>query len=389
MQIMLSLLQWEVKVILAVLSLFVFSHNFSDSLPLRHANAAEVVNGNDSEHISCLSDTCEVLEFVTPELRMGYLTLQSHDGEILDYTDKGRFGIEEDWEITFLTSQDDDKYVTLKLVGAEGPIRREISYLLFCETSEVDEGRTIAVHPLIATEYAYDREGGNPLYRHQTADFKLITGDGFEIFADREKAMLWGLENLEALVSVSVIDVLSDYLWHNQQLDSPPGSYNGIIAFLERRIELYPMNYSQYADAAWLWWSKWVTWKKNPDKMPDGEGGVEKAIELLHKGRAANPESAKYFFDAAMTISSLARYHLPEKYEFVENFILKAEELVDDEGDQRKHVRIRLSVAHMYRIREKHGKAIEWYRKVLEVEPENEIALRYLKRLEAAQNGAN
>ncbi|MFP4176128.1 MAG: tetratricopeptide repeat protein [Candidatus Brocadiia bacterium] len=333
--------------------------------------------------LACLADLGgEVVTFSSPELRMEELKLKWEDHRILQFTGQDEYGVAETWNIT--VEEGEDGFVSLRLTAREGGVERKLEYLLYCYASQEDSEVDRPVTPVMATERAVDRESDELLYQAQSVDFTLVPEEGDRVRTDLRQALSWGLNNRDELVSSAVIDVISDYLWHNQGLDSPPGSYNGILKLLDRRIELDPMNNSQYCDAAWLWWSKWVRWKDNPEEMPDGEEGVEKALKLLKKGRAANPKDPEYYFEAAMTINPLARFHVSEQYDFVEAFLLRAEELVSEENDEML-VRVRKSIAHMYRLREMPERAIQWYRKVLEVDPENEVANRYLDRLLSEQ----
>lgn len=166
----------------------------------------------------------------------------------------------------------------------------------------------------------------------------------------------------------------------NQQFDSPQGSYNKAIRIGYRIVTIDHKDIDTYTTIAWLLWSKWVSWTKNPNRMPDGEGKADQAVELLNWGKQWNRKSERFYKESADTIWPLAKYYRTDLYEFVIENYRKAD-LLAGENDLVR-VRVRLNLGHAYRQIHEKQNAIYWYKRVLELAPANDIAIRYLACLE-------
>jgi tetratricopeptide (TPR) repeat protein len=173
-----------------------------------------------------------------------------------------------------------------------------------------------------------------------------------------------------------------DFFFQNGEHDSPPGSFNRVIALGYRELELEPRNTSIYAEVAWLLYSKYATWTRAPDQMPDGESKAREAVELLLSGRKHLNGEASFHMEAGNTIWPLARYHLPEYYAFTIESFERADALAPP---AKTRVRARLNLGHIHRELGDREPAISWYRKVLDIEPKNAVAIKYLKQLGAAE----
>jgi tetratricopeptide (TPR) repeat protein len=145
---------------------------------------------------------------------------------------------------------------------------------------------------------------------------------------------------------------------------------------------LEPQAASTYCDTAWLLWSRWVSWKRDHEAMPVGEGGDKAAHALLLKGRQANLDSAPYHINAGMTMWGVATYHDATYYDFVLDSFHLAEEHA---ADMKTLIQARLLVGHAYRKMDKPDEAIAAYRRVLDVDPQHEIATRLIDELENPQ----
>ena len=178
------------------------------------------------------------------------------------------------------------------------------------------------------------------------------------------------------LDGTDILEFCADYFWH---YPSSPG-FDSVIACNNRSVELNPQLIELYTANAWLLWSDWVSWKLDPESMPDKQDNVDEALRMLRQGHDANPSSAAYHLDAAQTIVPLAYHHRPDLFDVVTRYYLYAEELASDEN---MRIRIRKQLGHSYRKQELNREAIRWYRAVLELEPDNKVALRYLKMLGA------
>ena len=202
--------------------------------------------------------------------------------------------------------------------------------------------------------------------------------------ADSALALRWVLADLKQATDPALLMLLSDYLWHHGDLDTPPGSFNTIIRLHYRVVELDPQATPVYTTTAWLLWSKWVSWKMDPLKMPDGKSKVKEALKLLKRGEKANPGNAEYLCDSGTTMMSLARFHRADLYPFVFDQLKKADQNATAEQTKLK-VRVRLTIAHNYRHLKQWDDAATWYRAVLELDPQNEVATRCLKQVTSGQ----
>lgn len=187
------------------------------------------------------------------------------------------------------------------------------------------------------------------------------------------------IQNLDTVTNIDDLALCSDFYWHFQQLDKPAGSYNNIIKIGYRIIELDPNVFNEYIINAWLLYSQWIQWKGNPQEHPYGENKEKEAVEVLKKGMPWHANNAEYFWKAALTIKPIAQWHLPEYYSFVIENLEIANEL---DANNKLKARIRLDLAHVYRHQDKKELAIKWYRAVLEIDPENPIAKKFIKELQ-------
>jgi len=186
------------------------------------------------------------------------------------------------------------------------------------------------------------------------------------------------LANLKTSRNLDLMWSCQEFYWHNGHLENPPSSYNNFIRIGYRYIEISPHESDQYANMAWLLWSKWVTWKKTPEKMPDGEHKLTEAYALALRGRASNPQDSEYHRKIGEVMWFAAKSYSPEYYPFV----IESLELADFYSPPSKtQIRIRLTLGHIHRNLQNTERALHWYHKVLELDPNNEVALRLIKEL--------
>jgi tetratricopeptide (TPR) repeat protein len=219
----------------------------------------------------------------------------------------------------------------------------------------------------------------------QTWDLQFSMGGEALQAVDRDAAVLWARDHLDALTDVGFIMTLSDTIWHNHNLDRPPGSFNDIIRFQYRILDIDPGLADVYSTIAWLLWSKWVTWTREPERMPDGDSKLEEALAVLERGAEANAQDAAYMYEAAKVLNPVVRFHRPDLSGTVIEYLLKAYSL---EKEPQKQIRIRLDIAHQYRHAGNVAEAAEWYRRALEIDPQQPVACQYLKQLENAGTSA-
>ncbi len=187
------------------------------------------------------------------------------------------------------------------------------------------------------------------------------------------------MDNLGTSTDLNLINICSEFYWHHQQYDRPVASYSNIIKLMKRYVEVDPYTIDEYTTAAWLLYSQWVHYKKDPEGRAYGKDKDIEAVAILVQGREFHLEDAYYHFWAGAQIEPMARHHDEKYYEFV----LESYHLAEIHAkDQKILVRSRLSLGHTYRVLNETAIAISWYKKVLEVDPNNKIAKNYLKQLE-------
>ncbi len=312
-------------------------------------------------------------EICADTLRMRSVQVQMPELMLLDHTGQDEPGGK--WRVTMQGRLDCPDLWQLRLEQSTDAVRRRIDYLIYIPS---DAAGTPHLEPVMATETAFDLDAHSLLYRSQSVDWSikdLVRGS--EQAVDLARAVPWIRDHLQRVFSPEILDLCAEYFWHN----SPSSSFSEVIACTNRRIELAPQVVEPYTTNAWLMWSEWVSWTLDPKKMPKGKGQVDEAIRLIRKGRAANPHSAEYHLDAAETIAPLAHHHRPELMDFVIRYYLYAEELATDRDMQ---IRIRKGLGHRFREQDKIPEAIQWYRAVLALDPDNRVALRYLENFGAA-----
>lgn len=186
------------------------------------------------------------------------------------------------------------------------------------------------------------------------------------------------MDRLDRVTDQDQLARCTDFYWHNAGYENPPGSFNNVIRIGYRIIALDPQATSTYTGIAWLLWSKWVTWKKNPENMPDGETKADESIALLMRGRKANPTNAEYHLDAAQTIEPFARHHQPARNAFVLESYALADRYAQVDSIK---IRARLSTGHVLRRLGEKEKALRSYEAVLVLDPQNRVALRCIEEL--------
>lgn len=191
----------------------------------------------------------------------------------------------------------------------------------------------------------------------------------------------WVKSHLDTCIDIELMSQLTEWYWHHGQADIPPGSFDSIIKISYRLVQLEPQSPQVYCNAAWLLWSRWVSWTQDKEKMPVGENDDQTAIAFLLKGRKACMDDASYHYEAAMTVWGLARHHKPEYWDFILDSLKLAEKSVKPDNTW-LHTRIRLTLGHVYRQLKDTDNALKAYRSVLEIDPKNEVANRIIDELE-------
>ncbi|MBN2449632.1 MAG: hypothetical protein JXR77_04545 [Lentisphaeria bacterium] len=255
----------------------------------------------------------------------------------------------------------------------------------------VDAEATATIRLWLAVGGEKGRESVSPFFAEmrmggdirQSWDVRLAATGAPDLEPDRDRVSLWAYEHRQVLSDPEFVATIADHFWHHQGLDRPPGSYNRLIDMNLRIIELAPREADAYSTTAWLLWSKWVSWKTDPERMPDGEGKVEKALALLAQGEKLNGNAPDYLYQAGTVLTPLMRFHRPDLHDTVRDYLLRAATAA---GDGPLAVRTRRALAAHFFLRQEYDQATLWYRRLLEVDPENEVATRRLREIEGREN---
>ncbi|MEO5667689.1 MAG: tetratricopeptide repeat protein [Bdellovibrionota bacterium] len=188
------------------------------------------------------------------------------------------------------------------------------------------------------------------------------------------------LRNVERVRDKGVLLGCMDFYFSNQDLDPQPGSFNAVVRLGYRVLELDPSEVETYGNVSWLLWSKWVSWKEDPARMPDGQNKLAEAVALLDRGETFNSQSVEYFIEAANTLWPVAEYHDASLYARVIRWYRSANEGLAT-SDPRK-IRTLLNLGHIHRKLGLKPDARRYYEAVLEIDPDNAVALRSLKSLD-------
>jgi tetratricopeptide (TPR) repeat protein len=225
----------------------------------------------------------------------------------------------------------------------------------------------------------FDQSAAAPLVKPSDSDSEDSVSPTAHVYEGSASTCQAALQNLAQVTDIDLLNDCMEYYWHHGDEENPPGSYNNTIALGRRWVQVDPQATQTYTVVAWLLWSKWVTWSNHPEQMPDGATKAQEAIDLLLVGRAANSTDGDYHLDCGNTILPLAKFHLPQYYPFVEKSFQLADQYFTDPA---KKVRTRLNLGHTYRYENKKAEAIAAYKSVLEIDPNNTVAIRYLKELQ-------
>ncbi len=222
--------------------------------------------------------------------------------------------------------------------------------------------------------------------RKLTWDVRMTTGNGPPQTPDKDRVALWVHRHAARIDDPEFLVTVSDYFWHNQELDRPPGSYSRLVDLNLRALELAPHAVSVYGTTAWLLWSNWVSWKQDPQSIPGGGTKLDEALALLARGDRANPGNAEFLYEAGTVLLPLVQYHRPDLAPLAGSYLRRAAEAARGRGAIALKA-WRAYAGHLYR----HGRyeqAARWYRKLLRQFPETEVAERRLREMSDAKKAA-
>ncbi|MFC1766284.1 tetratricopeptide repeat protein, partial [Planctomycetota bacterium] len=308
-------------------------------------------------------------------LRLQRVHLRLPAGVLLDCTGKND-PEESDWQVRFAASPKDPTLWRLQMKQTSSAVRRQADYWIFVPAAAGDDMGPM--EPVFATETAYDVDSGTCIFRRQSIDWSIRFGETVNTVVMPRTAP-WVLQHLEAVFDMDILALCNDYFWHNPRTERKSSGFSDCIACNDRALALDPQAIELYTMNAWLLWSDWVSWTVDPNKVWEGKDNVDKAVRLIQKGRAANPSSAAFHLDAANTLFPLAQHHRSELMDFVIRYYHHAEKLATEKA---MRLRICNCLGHRYRAKDNKEEAIRWYRAALELDPEDKVAIRHLKKLD-------
>ncbi|MEI8346983.1 MAG: tetratricopeptide repeat protein [Pseudomonadota bacterium] len=169
-----------------------------------------------------------------------------------------------------------------------------------------------------------------------------------------------------------------DFYWHDGEYDNPPGSYNNVIILLKKAAAIDPMQYDNFTTAVWLLYSQYVSWEKDPVNNTWGQGKDQEAVAMVMQGRRYHRNYFPYNLETGMHMLNMARFHLPQYYPLAaECFELAYQSAQND----KERIRALLTLGHTHRYQGQKEEAIAQYQRVLQIDPNNKVALNNIRLL--------
>ncbi len=321
------------------------------------------------------------IELHTEGLPMRYLQLRLPELALLDYTGKGDPNTGT-WLLTARPDPNEPTFWLFRLEQTTDKVHRRMDYVVreLTPNSASEPGHW---EPVLTSAWTLALKQETVLDCNQTADWIIRDLEHSRDYTvELSQTAHWVRTHLDQVYSRAILTRCADYFWHHADADGPFSGYSHVIACTDRQIELDPQDIEAYTNNAWLLWSDWVSWTHDPNKMPNGREGVDRALRTLEKGHAANPLNALFHVDAAQTLYPLALHHRPDLMAVVTRYYTQAHDLISDRD---LLIRIRKGLGHVYRNQGQTAQALHWYRSVLELDPGNPVALRYIQKLESGQ----
>lgn len=191
------------------------------------------------------------------------------------------------------------------------------------------------------------------------------------------------LKNLKGTTDIETLTLCSDFFWHHGEYDN--GSFNNVIAIEKRIVQLAPRDIDGITNVIWLLWSKWISWKKDPNSMPDGEFKVEEALEFIKECDLKNFNNFEFYLRVALQLDPLIKNYRIDLLPLSLQYYTKVTMLIPRtaNGDiLSRRLRAELNLGHWYSYKNLDiEKAIYWYNQALTTEPSNKVAQRRLNEI--------
>jgi len=162
----------------------------------------------------------------------------------------------------------------------------------------------------------------------------------------------------------------ADLLWMKVENYYHKGDFDKIIELCYHIVDLDPKFVEAYNTGAWLLWSKLT---------PEGD---KAAVELYERGMKANPEDFENAFECGNFFYLIHKRDAKSAIPYLRHAVRVAERYSRDE---RKIIILR-TLGHALRRDGQTEEALKVFRRVLEINPTDAIALKEVRRLEEGQS---
>jgi hypothetical protein len=202
--------------------------------------------------------------------------------------------------------------------------------------------------------------------------------------AQDEQKCLNVIKKIDYVYDENLIVTCIDFFWHSGVYDN--FSYNNVITLNKRLLQLDPTDIETLTNTLWLLYSKWVTWKKDPVVMPDGEGKIDEAFFLIDKYEKYNARNYLFYLNVALQMDALFKYHRNDLIPFSINYYKKVVSLVPRTSSAeavKSRLRSELNLGHWYSFKNVDiANALVWYKEALITDPANRVAQRRIKEIQ-------
>ena len=169
----------------------------------------------------------------------------------------------------------------------------------------------------------------------------------------------------------------ADFYFSNQGFEKEGELFEKSLQYLERAIELNPQNFDSLSSAIWLHYSRWSTSNLDPTYV-QYSGDLKIAYVLSNRAET-------FFKNNAEGLKAIADQLFPI-WEFYDKSLFTKIVGLYDRAQSLSHnnkmiIRCRLNIAHLYRKAGNIQTAKQKYLWVLDIDPGNIVAKRYLKQL--------
>jgi len=202
--------------------------------------------------------------------------------------------------------------------------------------------------------------------------------------AQEEQKCLNVLNKINQIYDANLIVDCVNFFWHHGEYDN--GSYNNVITLNKRLLQLDPKDVDSLTNTLWLLYSKWVSWKKDPTLMPDGENKIDEAFLLINQYEKYNLRNYLFYLNVALQMDALFKFYRNDLIPFSINYYKKVVTLVSRSSSAeavKGRLRAELNLGHWYSFKNADlVSALGWYKEALITDPANRVAQRRINEIE-------